>query len=382
MVSAVLATAMALALGAVAGAPAAALATVGPLAVTPQVAGWTTPVMVWDGNYSEPSVAVDAHGKVHIVARGDTGIWYLTNKSGHWTRTRLTTDYTSGQYTFVGEQPQIAIDPWDGSLTMVYLRSDNDMPSSSDVRYVTNRSGAWSAPRSIPSPHDGDMRSDPSLVVRHGVIAVATTLGGWDFYTTVEFLTNASGHWTSALVGPERTSGPFEPSLALDSHGRPVIAYVTGFGASPPVTKLHLARGATKTGRFTTSTVAASNSRSPSLALDAHDQPRLAWRADDGIHYAYRSASGWHVATVMGFGADVQLRLDPSGHPRILIAAFDAGLWYATKTSSGWHSVRLDPREIHSGSMAIGAGGRVSVGYPCPKSSVDANPRVWFTHTN
>jgi hypothetical protein len=32
-------------------------------------AGWTPPVMVWDGNYHDPAMVVDSRGHAHVAAR-------------------------------------------------------------------------------------------------------------------------------------------------------------------------------------------------------------------------------------------------------------------------------------------------------------------------
>jgi hypothetical protein len=344
-------------------------------------AGWTQPAKVWDGNYSQPSMVADAHGYLHLAVRGDTGIWYLTNKSGHWTRTRLTTDIVdrteNPPLVVSGYQPQIAFDPWDGSLTVVYLRGDNTCCPSSrrDLRYVTNRSGAWSAPRSIPATHNSDLR-DPSIVVRHGVIAVATTEGLMDS-STVEYVTNASGHWTSTVIGPERVAGPYDPSLALDSHGRPVIAYVTDNVHGPSTVRV--ATGATKTGAFTSTVVATMNEvGDPSLALATDNAPRVAWAAPDGVRYAYRNASGWHATKVMNATWFAELQLDRQGRPHVL-GSNDGALWYAHKTSDGWHAVLVDTRAgMNTIALAIGPGGRVNAVYGCQQARTFT---VWYTHS-
>jgi len=333
--------------------------------------GWTQPVKVWNGNYSNPSVVVDAHGHVFMAARGDTGIWLLTNKTGRWTRTRLTTDTTQGGQPVTGDDPTLVRDPWDGSLTVVYTRDYCcDTPSGSDVRYVTNRSGAWSAPATIPG-----VRMAQAVSVRHGVIAVASRTGDFDS-TTVAFATNASGHWTRATIGSERIGGPDDPSLALDSHLRPVIAYVTSTMSG--VVTIHLATGQTKTGDFKLTKIVTGSVNDPILALDAHDQPHVAYFHWGGITYASRGSSGWSFSRVTDITVNLaELRLDVQGHPRFLFAR-DNGLWYATKSASGWHEVHLDSRTLlNVPSLALGPGGKAYAAYACGGYS---NARVWLTH--
>lgn len=332
--------------------------------------GWTTPAMIWDGDYSSPSMAVDSHGHVHVAARGDTGIWYLTNKSGHWTRVRLTTDIATSDGNILGEHPQIGRDPSDGSLTVVYLRVDStSVPSGAELRYVTNRSGAWSPPRSIPAT--GHM-GVPSVVVRHGVIAVASGSGFGDETgtTTVEFITNASGHWTHAFLGPERVNGPEQPSLALDSHGKPRIAYLQGG-------LVRYARGTTTIGSFVKETVyTIDRSVAPSLTLDADGHPRVAFASD----FAYRDGSGWHP-DALPMLSDVRLTSDGHGKPSLLMAQESNGLsyWHWASLSGDPTSVVLDTHSVSVlGGIATGPSGRIYVVY----QRGGANPRIWFSHTN
>ena len=143
--------------------------------------GWSSPAMVWNGDLSQPSMVMDSHGRAYIAARGDTGIWYLTNKTGTWTRTRLTRDGANAYGKVTDSSPHIALDRSDGSLTIVYTRTvPRDYTPEWTMHYVTNRSGHWSSPRDIP----GDWAQ--SVLVRNGTIAIATPVvdyccvGGFD----------------------------------------------------------------------------------------------------------------------------------------------------------------------------------------------------------
>src|SRR4051812_3436917 len=165
---------------------------------------WSEPKLIWDGPYRSPSAVVDEQGHVFVAARGNSGIWLLTNRSGTWQRTRLTRD----QGDIHGENPQLARDPWDGSLTVVYTRYTLDCcPSNSDIRFVTNRGGSWSLPATIPGA-----QAAGSVVVRNGVTAVAARTGIYD-ESAIAFITNASGHWTRSQIGRLHVGGPQQPSL-------------------------------------------------------------------------------------------------------------------------------------------------------------------------
>jgi hypothetical protein len=207
--------------------------------------------MVYDGDYVEPSMVIDAHGHAHIAARGDTGIWYLTNKSGSWIRTRLTTDHTNHDGNPVrASGPAIAIDISNGAITLaysVYTYHSGDPYCSGTVTFVTRRPSGWSSPHPVPTSHCDHALS---LAVRDGKISVAAMRTSSTFPSQVWFDTNASGAWTTqSLPQPndENTQLSY-PSLALDSHGRPHIAYLRGsFDTS---TLLFYARGTSRKGDF------------------------------------------------------------------------------------------------------------------------------------
>ncbi len=102
--------------------------------------GWTAPKLIWDAKYTSSSMVADGQGAVHMAVVGRTGIWYLTNKTGRWTRVRISDR---------GSDPQIALDRSDHSLTVVYEVDDGECcPGSSELSYVTDRHpdgpGAWS----------------------------------------------------------------------------------------------------------------------------------------------------------------------------------------------------------------------------------------------
>ncbi len=351
---------------------AAALLAIVSLSVPASAAtGWTTPKVIWDAKYSSPSMVVDGQGAVQMAVVGKTGIWYLTNETGHWTRTRIADR---------GSSPQIALDRSDHSLTVVYEVDDGQCcPGSSSLAYVTNQhssgTDAWSAPRSIPDG-GGPYTSHPSLVVRDGVIAIAANVGVYDAIV-VEFITNASGRWTHQDISGTGVRRAGEPSLALDRQGRPVIAYQV-HGPSRKADAIRLARGATQTGSFATELVVARRGATgPSLVLDAKGHPRFTFDAADGTYQAKRAASGWQVSRVWRDGHDSQLRLGAGGHARIggLRDAPTKGVWFAKWSSGAWHRVRLDARAAHEVTLAVAKGTRTDhVAYT-------VGGRIWYAHS-
>jgi hypothetical protein len=308
--------------------------------------GWGPASKVLDIALSQPSMVVDDQGHEHIAARGETGIWYLTdlNGMGTWTRVRLTRDFTN-QYgdRVTASAPRIALDRDRDRLVVVYTRTIGmDTPSTTDVRFITfpvAPHGLDASSRSRPIP---GISSAASVVMRDGVLAVVGEAGLYDS-TTVRFVTNATGRWTTAELGPERVGGPTDPSLALDRDGHAVIAYVTD---PPPAgdPMIRLAHATTTTGGFHSTRVAAG--AAPSLVLDSHDRPLLAFTRAASTVFARRHHDGWHHAPVLPAAVAVELRVDRHGRPHIIAASHGPGpgLWYATRRAGAWQRVRLDAR--------------------------------------
>jgi hypothetical protein len=343
----------------------------------PTVAGsdWSAPIVIYDGDYSQSSLAVDAHGHAHVVARGDTGVWYLTNKGGSWTRERLTTDYVRDGYRFRAIAPLITIDRSVGKLVVVYqLVSDVDCdPGCFQFEYITRTGTDWSSARGI----GGILPRGPlSIAARGGDIAIAA----WDDRVTfrtgvpletmrILYLHKADGWSVHRVAGGGNASSFGPPSLALDSAGRPRIA----FQRNDHIT---FAKGATTSGTFSLETVAAESGR-PSLALDPHDRPMIVWPAGDGVHYA-RRAAGWYSSMVMPGQYDARLVVDGNG-AHVVSSDGANGVWYGSgTTSANWTSQQLTDVRIDAlAGIGVAPNGRVDIAYQVGHSS----PRIWFTHT-
>jgi hypothetical protein len=341
--------------------------------------GWSPPQQVWDAAYDSPSMVADASGAVHVAARGGNGLWYLTNETGRWTRVRLTRDRVYADRTETARSPVIALDPWDGSLTVVFAVHAGDCcPGSISLSYVTDRHaggpGAWSRARSIPYQSAAD--PSPSVVVRHGVIAIAAAIGTYDA-TQVEFLTNVTGRWTHEVIRATGQRWAGEPSLALDRQGRPVIAYQV-HGAYPKADAIRIAQGTRRSGGFGTARVVAlPGSTDPSLVLDAKGGPRIGFDADDGTYVARRTASGWRLRLVWRNGSDDELLLGRDGRSRVvgLRQTARSQVWYAKWSAGAWQRTRLTTHPARQVTFAVGkADGRDHVAYV-------VGDRLWYTHT-
>lgn len=319
------------------------------------------------------SSLVIAGGRPHIAARGEHGIWYFTRENGAWTGQRLTYFPGDSNSPTHGE-PAIAMDPVDGSLTIVFERRvPEDLVGGCEnlgLRSITNRSGDWSefSERVGDDEADSHCMMDPSLVVRDGSMYVAGGVGTVPVPGApqrVRYLTNVTGDWTSEDVRGSRWA-----SLALDSSGNPHIAYQRRFVSDEDEVTWNIvrARGTSPTGGFVKDKIADGvDLVSPaSLALSSADKPRVTWSEPDGIHYAVRTSSGWSDETIAPNLSVTDLVIDPFGIAHM--TASGAGrLWYLTGPQDGgagdFDIVDVTAGEPSRGGLDVGPNGIVQTSF-------------------
>ena len=136
------------------------------------------------GGDREPSVAVDGQGGVHVVySREGSGLFHVTNPTGAWVTTRISTGPED-------RQPSLALDAL-GRVHVAFWRGP--LETGQGVWYVTNTSGTWKV-----SPVQTDASSFlPSLDLDadgHAHIAFNNAAGG------VRYATRRSGSWVTTQV--------------------------------------------------------------------------------------------------------------------------------------------------------------------------------------
>lgn len=305
---------------------------------SPAAAGdFGTPRSASTGNLTQPSMVVESGAFQHIVARGDTGIWYVTSESGDFVRTRMTQDFTTtvnGQTVkHAAQSPQIAINAG-GYRTAVYsMKLTPGSCASQGVLYTVTGGGSWSTPKSIPNT----ACETPTGLVVHGSKIYLATIHGT---SRISYFTNASGSWTHTTVA----SAPHISRASLSTYdGNPMLAYIK---------QGHIvyARGQTSTGSFIHETAATAGSGAtsiPSVAInEISDWPMIAWAQADGTHYAYRNAQGWYSYRVMQGSVRALLEINPNGASYILSADGTGGLWFASRFGGSWHAYQMDAHTV------------------------------------
>jgi hypothetical protein len=317
-------------------------------AATPAAAEeWGSPQSASTGNLAQPSMILDANGAQHVVARGDTGLWYVTNKSGSWARTRLTQDYDTSvngaQTHHVAVHPQVAINAA-GTITVVYAvnvftGSTPGSCASNALRYTVRSGGSWSSPKNI---RESTCEIATGISVHGSKIYLATIAHPDPSAARVSYVTNASGSWTHATVASGLSNRLYQAALTTYD-GKPMLAYVKSGN-------LVYARGATSVGSFiheTAATVDATATSQPSVAInEANDWPMIVWTQSDGTHYGYRNANGWYSKRVMRGTSRAMLAFDASGYANVVSADGLGGLWFGHRYNGTWYSYKLDDHTV------------------------------------
>lgn len=192
---------------------------------TPAPVAWPAAKHISGGGFSQPAVAVDAAGSVHIAATAadNEGIWYLTNVSGSWVTQQVVAPWYSDleEIGMVG-QPAIAVDPTDGSvwIVFVYWRCIDCAPGgSAGIFLINNVAGTWSEP----VQRESDPAVSPSLAVRDGRVYLAFELPGLygHRYGPILFGTDVSGAWQRQQI----VQAGEQPNLVLNTDGRAGVLF-------------------------------------------------------------------------------------------------------------------------------------------------------------
>jgi hypothetical protein len=318
---------------------------------------------------------------VHIVARGDTGLWHLTSNGGPWTRTRLTRDVVdpdAGPYpvSLRAFHPSLAFDAATGKLVLAFIVVDEDGSTggcNADAKVrVRSAGGTWGRATRLP---EMECPSDVSAAAHDGAIVVAVDERHYE-WQNVNLIRRTAHGWqgtpVSSLPHFPTGAGPADPDVALGPDGRARLAYEVG----PTV------RFARMTGQGLVKELVrhvGPEPGGPALALDEDGKPWIAWTSDEGTQVASRGSSAWNLTTVMPRGIDVDIAI--RGETKhVVVAAGSDGLWYASKAGAGgWQVQRIDDRSTRVvGGVGADAHGVVDLAWQRGLSW--ESPRVWATH--
>lgn len=180
--------------------------------------------------------------------------------------------------------------------------------------------------------------------------------------------------WQIQLVESRGDSGR-SPSIALDSDGRPHIAYVTRI-VHPGGNSDRLNHSYWDGVRWHTELVAVAGEIGDtiSIALDSNDAPHIAFAATQapnyGLTHAYWDGSQWQSRRIEldNFADNVSLALDSSNNPHVAYAVLvpDDAFKYATWTGVAWQKHTIETAEFSfasTTSLALDSNNRPHIAY-------------------
>jgi hypothetical protein len=318
-------------------------------------ASFSSPELVATGDFSSVAMALDADGHRHIAtgevtiptdemfdagARMSGSLWYMTDRDGSWAvQTLLESSGPGLGWT----DPSIAVDD-DGSVHIAVV--DDHIGSTPDttegIFYLTDKDRA---PGDFGSPvrvAHADM-ADPSLAVVDGARYLTyhkvSRLGEPPPPAPVFFKTDRSGSWVSHRLADHGGA----PMVRVDPTGRAHIIYeaATSDGLD---SSLRYVQVDPETGE-------PSNSKripgtrdlwySSVLALGPSGQPHVAWETSDDIAWSKRTADGWSRPEMLGVRrpGSLSLDVDSTGQPHVVFEGRgDAGraIIHAQRGAGRW----------------------------------------------
>jgi len=303
------------------------------------------------------SLALGGDGNVHIsyydYAHFDLN--YATNKSGSWVIEPVDSARN------IGGDISLALDSGRKAhisyYEMTYHGENYDVY---DLRYATDRSGAWVA-EIVDSA--GWLRGGASLALDSEGGAHISYRRCFFYFCDLNYATNKSGAWVTETLD----SGGGYTSLALDSEGKVHISY---YGSSD------LKYVTNKSGSWVTETVDSAGDRGEytSLALDSEGKAHISYSDDTNgdLKYVTNKSGAWVSeivdSTVYVFSG-TSLALDSEGKAHISyldpIDSINGNLKYATNKNDAWVTETVDSTGFVGAyaSLAMDGDGRPHISY-------------------
>ena len=230
------------------------------------------------------AAAVDSDHRLHVADYSAEGITYLTNSSGSWTETVIGP----------GSEPSIAVDA-SGHVHLCYIYSH--------LCYATNRSGDWVTEELLDTYFLYTLRTSIAVdSAGHAYVRYGSYMDfPGDFFES--YATNASGSWvkTSLPLSPFELVA-FDPSIAIDSADHLHVCYMAIHVLD--FIGLDLGYGTNATGKMRASIVASIGYNWPSrtaMATDSTNAVHIAYSysgqaSTRRLEYATNAQGGWSVS--------------------------------------------------------------------------------------
>jgi len=316
-------------------------------ALAPDLGSTTTftvnPITSNELSDTDPSVAVDINGHLHVAYVGAGTVRYQTNSSGTWMVT------TVGNGTDESH-PTIAVDS-QGHAHITYFRGSNP---SYTLYYVTNSvSGIWGTPELISNVNcPGADRVDGGIAVdgSGNPYVVYVTHDGNDYEIEMRYndgtLTNKPyGGWSTQII-TDNTAFDSYPSIAIDQDDKVHIAYNSYSTDFLKAEEIIYATNAG--GSWVQATIVSEDydDKYPSIMVDGNGKIHIAyyhWEMSGGsIRYVTNLGGTWLTNTVASdssaFYAYPSIALDHQNKVHIAFQTFSLQHFasHATNASGAW----------------------------------------------
>jgi hypothetical protein len=286
-----------------------------------QGANWNQVYFDFGFTAAAPALCADPAGHAHFVylETPSTTFTHATNASGAWTFDTIAATIGPGAKNF-GLVSDNA-----GKLHVSYYSGLNF-----DLNYATNAGGAWTT-----AVIDGSnmVGSDSSLAMdSNGALHVSYSDDGNGY---LKYATNQSGTWKTVTVDNTAVVGGWS-GIAVDSGGMVYIAYNDQSHAAVKVATGNYSG-------FTTTTVDTGGGAYPSIALDSHELPQIAY-VGAGLRHAGYDGHAWQIDVVDATALSSQTGISNAAAGALAIAYQGVGskLRLAVGSANAWSLFTID----------------------------------------
>jgi hypothetical protein len=292
-----------------------------------------------------PTIALDAANRVHVAyIRSDVpGLHYLTNASGRWVSTRLSTRGTD-------RYPGILATPG-GKVDLLFSR----VGTSPGVFHTTNLTGSWvTSPVAVGPAETYDFVRDPDGSLRAAIYRSDSDPALAGLYMAVR----AGSSWTLTRRGYRA----YGARLGVDGAG--TVHLVTSTSG--------VFYSRSNDDRWSVSRLTEANDSRALVRVGAAGAVhavyvRVGTADEQGIYYGTNSLGSWttHRLTT-GTEDQVAFDLDPAGFAHVVFAR-TGDIYYATNASGSWSEALLTgamlPQAVECPSIAVDSAGKVRFAY-------------------
>jgi hypothetical protein len=191
---------------------------------------YSSPVGVSNHNTREPSIAVDANNRPHIIFRADTPGYYALRYHSFdgtaWSGSEL---YSTPSKSYEINGLSFGLDSA-GHAHIAFVTEVSSGTAGSPY-YMTNASGEWSTPAKLADGNSST--SSPKIAVAvDGSDHVHVVYNNGDANRGLYYYSNVSGSFTGGQINGNLTGGITRHSLAINASGHLFLSYNAGSSSS------------------------------------------------------------------------------------------------------------------------------------------------------